>query len=140
MAFVNPGPEAIAALLEKIKMIAVVGLSPNASRPSYGVAKAMKTFGYQIIPVRPAVDEVLGEKAYASLDDVPVAVDCVDVFRNAAELDPIIDAAIRIKAPVVWIQEGIINEAAALRAQAAGITVVMDRCIYKDYIASKVGS
>ncbi len=140
MAFVNPGPEAIAALLEKIKTIAVVGLSPNASRPSYGVAKAMKTFGYQIIPVRPAVDEVLGEKAYASLDDVPVAVDCVDVFRNAAELDPIIDAAIRIKAPVVWIQEGIINEAAALRAQAAGITVVMDRCIYKDYIASKVGS
>ncbi len=140
MAFVNPGPEAIAALLEKIKTIAVVGLSPNASRPSYGVAKAMKTFGYQIIPVRPAVDEVLGEKAYASLDDVPVAVDCVDVFRNAAELDPIVDAAIRIKAPVVWIQEGIINEAAALRAQAAGITVVMDRCIYKDYIASKVGS
>lgn len=140
MAFVNPGPEAIAALLEKIKTIAVVGLSPNASRPSYGVAKAMKTFGYQIIPVRPAVDEVLGEKAYASLDDVPIAVDCVDVFRNAAELDPIIDAAIRIKAPVVWIQEGIINEAAALRAQAAGITVVMDRCIYKDYIASKVGS
>lgn len=140
MAFVNPGPEAIAALLEKIKTIAVVGLSPNASRPSYGVAKAMKTFGYQIIPVRPAVDEVLDEKAYATLDDVPVAVDCVDVFRNAAELDPIVDAAIRIKAPVLWIQEGIINEAAALRAQAAGITVVMDRCIYKDYIASKVGS
>lgn len=140
MSFVNPTPEAIAALLDQIKTIAVVGLSPKTSRPSYSVSRMMKSYGYQIVPVRPAVDEVLGEKAYATLDDLPMAVDCVNVFRNAAELDPVIDAAIRIKAPVVWIQEGIVNEAAALRAQAAGITVIMDRCIYKDYIAHKVST
>lgn len=137
MAFKNPSCEVIAQLLQRMQTIAVVGLSPNVGRPSHGVASAMQRFGYQIIPVRPAVDEVLGEKAYAELAWVPMAVDCVNVFRRAEELDAIVDATIRIKAPVLWIQEGIVNEAAAAKAQAAGITVVMDRCIYKDYVSSK---
>lgn len=137
MAFQNPPREAVAELFERIETIAVVGLSPNPTRPSYGVARAMQHFGFQIIPVRPAVDEVLGEKAYPELGKVPVKIDCVNVFRRAEELDAIVDAAIRIKAPVLWIQEGIVNEAAASKAQAAGITVIMDRCIYKDYVSSK---
>lgn len=140
MAFQNPGPEQIAALFESMRTIAVVGLSPNPARPSYGVSCAMQRFGYHIIPVRPAVSEVLGEKAYADLRQVPARVDCVNVFRRAEELIPIVDAAIAIGASILWIQEGIVNEAAALRAQAAGLTVVMDRCIYKDYMRSKAGT
>lgn len=135
MAFVNPSNEDIKALLQRVKNIAVVGLSPKPNRPSYAVSKAMQGFGYRIIPVRPAVTEVLGEKAYATLADVPEAIDLVDVFRAAEHIDEVVDECIRLKLPAIWIQEGIVNEPAAQRARDAGIFVVMDRCIYKDYVA-----
>ena len=123
------------ALLKRIKNIAVLGLSPKPGRPSNAVARAMQGFGFNITPVRPAVAEVLGQKAYASLRDVPGQIDLVDVFRAAEHLDAIVDECIALQLPAIWIQEGIINEAAAERARAAGMTVVMDRCIYKDYVA-----
>ena len=135
MAFTNPSSDEIRALLGRIKNIAVVGLSPKPGRPSYFVARAMQGFGYRIIPVRPAVSEVLGEKAHATLADVPEAIDLVDAFRAAEHIDELVDECIRLKVPALWIQEGIINEAAAERAREAGIFVVMDRCIYKDYVS-----
>jgi hypothetical protein len=135
VSFQNPDQAEIRALLGRVKRIAVLGLSPKPDRPSYFVARAMQGFGYQIVPVRPATTEVLGEKAYAALRDVPGPVDLVDVFRAAEHLDAIVDECIALKVPALWIQEGIVNEAAAGRARAAGITVVMDRCIYKDYVA-----
>lgn len=135
MSFVNPPPEVIRDLLKRVKTIAVVGLSPKPDRPSHQVARAMQGFGYRIIPVRPGVAEILGEKAYARLSDVPEPIDLVDVFRAAEHLDAIVDECIRLKIPALWIQEGIVNEAAARRAVEAGITVVMDRCLYKDYVA-----
>lgn len=135
MSFVNPPPEVVRDLLKRVKTIAVVGLSPKPDRPSHQVARAMQGFGYRIIPVRPGVAEILGEKAYARLSDVPEPIDLVDVFRAAEHLDAIVDECIRLKIPALWIQEGIVNEAAARRAAEAGITVVMDRCLYKDYVA-----
>lgn len=132
-AFVNPGLEEIRALLERAHTLAVVGLSPKPARPSYQVAQAMQNFGYRIIPVRPAVDAVLGEKAWPDLHDVPEPVDIVDVFRAPQHVDPVVDACIELQVPALWLQDGVINEAAALRAQQAGIFVVMDRCIYRDY-------
>lgn len=136
MAFANPSNEEIKAFLQRVKTIAVVGLSPKPNRPSYTVSRAMQGFGYRIIPVRPAVAEVLGEKAYATLADVPDSIDLVDVFRAAEHIDDVVDECIRLKIPAIWIQEGIVNESAAQRARAAGMFVVMDRCIYKDYVAS----
>ncbi len=135
MVFENPGADERRELLKKVKTIAVVGLSPKADRPSYGVAKAMQRFGYRIIPVRPALDQVLGEKAYPSLKDVPEKIDLVDVFRAAEHLDGVVDECLALNLPAIWIQEGIVNEAAAERAKTAGMTVVMDRCLYKDYVA-----
>ena len=134
LSFINPSPEARAALLNQVKTIAVVGLSPKSDRPSYVVAKAMQGFGFRIVPVRPATAEVLGEKAYARLADIPFPVDLVDVFRAPEYLDAIVDECLALKIPALWIQEGIVNEQAAQRAQQAGVTVVMDRCIYKDYL------
>ncbi len=134
MSFQNPDDAELRALLKKIRTIAVLGLSPKPDRPSYCVAKAMQGFGYTIIPVRPATAEILGQKAYATLRDVPDSVDLVDVFRAAEHLDAIVDECIALQLPAIWIQEGLINEAAAERARAAGMTVVMDRCIYKDYV------
>jgi predicted CoA-binding protein len=122
-------------LLKRIKTIAVVGLSPKPDRPSYGVAKALQRWGYRIVPVRPATAEVLGEKAYASLKDIPFPVDLVDVFRAAEHIPAVVDECLAIGAPALWIQEDIVHEAAAEKARAAGMTVVMDRCIYKDYMA-----
>lgn len=133
--FANPAPDEIRALLKKTRSIAVVGLSPQPARPSYFVAKAMQGFGYRIVPVRPAVSEVLGEQAYATLAEVPEKIDLVDVFRAAEHIDAIVDECLRLNIPAIWIQEGIINEPAAQRARDAGLTVVMDRCIYKDYVA-----
>lgn len=138
MAFTNPSGEEIRALLKRVKTIAVVGLSPKPNRPSYVVAKAMQGFGYRIIPVRPAVAEVLGEKAYAALADVARPIDLVDAFRAAEHIDELVDECIRLKIPALWIQEGIINESAAQRARDAGMFVVMDRCIYKDYVSLMV--
>jgi hypothetical protein len=132
--FENPTAQEICALLKRSKTIAVVGLSPQPARPSYGVAKAMQGFGFRIIPVRPLVAEVLGEKAYATLAAVPHSIDLVDVFRAAEHVDAMVDECIALKIPAIWIQQGIVNEAAALRARAAGMTVVMDRCIYRDYV------
>lgn len=135
MPFSNPKPEEIRALLKQAKTIAVVGLSPKPDRPSHTVARALQRFGYRIVPVRPAVDEVLGEKAYARLADIPFPVDLVDVFRAPEHVPAIVEAAIAIGAKALWLQEGVVNAEAAERAQAAGLTVVMDRCIYKDYLA-----
>jgi len=131
--FHNPPIESIIALLRHSKRIAVVGLSPRASRPSHVVASALQGYGYTIIPVRPAVDSVLGEKAYPDLYQVPGRIDLVDVFRAPQFIDPIVDACIARKIPVLWLQDGVVNETAATRAQANGITVIMDRCIYRDY-------
>ena len=133
-AFKNPSMDQIKDLLQQVKHIAVVGLSPKSKRPSHQVAKAMQGYGYHIIPVRPAVDEVLGEKAYASLDDVPDPIDLVDVFRAPDKIAPVIDSCIARGVKAVWLQDGVVNEVEAQRAQAAGMMVVMDRCVYRDYI------
>ncbi len=130
----NPTPDQIRSLLREVKTIAVVGLSPRAERPSYRVSRAMQGFGYRIVPVRPAVAEVLGEKAYARLSDIPFTVDLVDVFRNADEVGPIVDECIALGVKRLWLQDGVVNEEAAERARAAGITVVMDRCVWRDYL------
>jgi uncharacterized protein len=135
MAFANPNANAMRDLLQRVKTIAVVGLSPKPDRPSYGVAKALQRWGYRIVPVRPATAEVLGETAYASLKDIPFPVDLVDVFRAAEHIPALVDECLAIGAPALWIQEDIVHEAAAEKARAAGMTVVMDRCIYKDYLA-----
>ncbi len=135
MPYQPPTPDEIRSLLQGVKTIAVVGLSPRPDRPSHTVARALQRFGYRIVPVRPAVDEVLGEKAYARLADIPFPVDLVDVFRAPEHVPAIVEAAIAIGAKAIWLQEGVVHAEAAARAQAAGLTVVMDRCIYKDYIA-----
>jgi predicted CoA-binding protein len=115
------------------KTIAVVGLSHKRWRSSYGVSEYMQSSGYRIIPVNPAESEVLGEKAYATLDDVPVPIDIVNVFRRSEFVPEVVDAAIRIGAKCVWMQEGVIHEDAAAKARAAGLEVVMDRCILKEH-------
>ena len=132
--FANPSPDQIRSLLQEAKTIAVVGLSPRPDRPSYRVSRAMQGFGYRIVPVRPAVAEVLGEKAWACLSEIPFAVDMVDVFRAGDQIDPIVDECIALGVKRLWLQDGVINEAAAQRARAAGITVVMDRCVWRDYM------
>jgi predicted CoA-binding protein len=131
--FTNPDQQARCALLKSIKTIAVVGLSPNAARPSYGVSNAMQEFGFRVIPVHPAAKEILGEKVYPSLKDIPHPVDLVNVFRSAEFIDGVVDECLALGLKAIWIQEGIVNEAAAARALAGGMTVVMDRCIYRDY-------
>ncbi|MEK6591805.1 MAG: CoA-binding protein [Pseudomonadota bacterium] len=131
--FQNPDAQARCALLKSVKNIAVVGLSPNPARPSYGVARAMRGFGFNIIPVHPAAREVLGERAYPQLSEVPAPIDLVNVFRRAEFIDEIVDSCLALGIKALWIQEGIVNAPAALRAGAGGVTVVMDRCIYRDY-------
>ncbi|HET7923213.1 MAG TPA: CoA-binding protein [Gammaproteobacteria bacterium] len=135
MSFANPAPDRIRDLLQGARTLAVVGLSPNPARPSHGVARAMRGFGYKIIPVRPATDAVLGEPAVPDLKSLPGPVDIVDVFRAPEHVDDIVEDCIALKLPALWLQEGVVNEAAAQRARAAGMLVVMDRCIYKDYRA-----
>jgi len=134
MAFTNPSPEEIRALLERVRCIAVVGLSPKADRPSYKVAAALQGFGYRIVPVRPMAREILGEKVYADLASVPDKIDLVDVFRAPEQVDEVIDACIALQLPAVWLQDGVVNEAAAQRARTAGLMVIMDRCVYRDYV------
>jgi uncharacterized protein len=131
--FQNPTEAERCALLKSIRNIAVVGLSPNPSRPSHGVARAMQEFGFNIIPVHPTAAEVLGARVYRSLADVPLPVDLVNVFRRAQFIDEIVDNCLALKFKALWIQEGIVNKPAATRALAGGITVVMDRCIYRDF-------
>ena len=137
MSYVNPDDDVLRALFDRVKTIAVVGLSPQPARPSYRVAQAMQHYGYRIVPVRPRVDEVLGEKAYASLADIPFRVDLVDVFRAAEHLPAIVEQCLALHLPSIWIQEGIVAETAVLQAQAGGMVVVMDRCILKEYVRLK---
>ena len=130
-----PQSDRITDLLKEAKTIAVVGLSNNPMRPSHGVSAYMQNQGYRIIPVNPQIEECLGETAYASLLDVPDKIDIVDVFRRPEFVEEIVDQAIRLKVPAVWMQEGVIHEAAAEKARRAGIFVVMDLCILKEHRA-----
>ena len=123
----------ISEILHSARTIAVVGLSSKRYRPSYGVSEYMQKAGYRIIPVNPRVTEVLGEKAYPDLESVPEAIDIVDIFRRPEFVPEIVEAAIREGAKVIWMQEGVVHEAAARRAEEAGLIVVMDRCILKDH-------
>jgi hypothetical protein len=120
-------------LLASARTIAVVGLSNKRFRASYGVSEYLQSSGYRIIPVNPLETEVLGEKSYPDLDAVPEPVDIVDIFRRSELVPEIVDAAIRIGAKAVWMQEGVAHEEAAAKARAAGLAVVMDRCILKDH-------
>jgi uncharacterized protein len=141
--FVNPTAEEIARLLRAARIIAVVGLSADRTRPSHGVARALQRFGYRIIPVTPASESILGEPAVASLDQLPEVlgpderVDIVDVFRRPEHVPAIVADCIRLKLPALWLQEGVIDDAAAERAVQAGIFTVMDRCIFKERAALK---
>jgi len=129
----QPSDQQIKELLQKARTIAVVGLSSSRLRASYGVAQYMQSAGYRVIPVNPNEQQVLGEKAYARLEDVPEKVDVVDVFRRSEFVPEIVDAAIRIGARAIWMQEGVADEVAAQRARAAGLFVVMDTCILKEH-------
>jgi predicted CoA-binding protein len=118
-------------ILRKYRTIAVVGLSDNPMRPSHGVSQYMKGQGYKIIPVNPGHAQILGEKAYRSLEEIPEPVEIVNIFRRSEMIPPIVDSAIAIGAKAVWMQEGIVHEEAAEKARAAGLEVVMDTCILK---------
>ena len=120
-------------LIRNSRTIAVVGLSSKRYRPSYGVAEYMQRAGYRIIPVNPHETEVLGEKCYPSLEAIPGPVDIVDIFRRSEFVPEIVAAAIRMGAHAIWMQEGVVHEEAAKAARAAGLAVVMDRCILKDH-------
>jgi len=135
VVFSNPDDEALRGLLRRVVAIAVVGFSPKASRPSHSVSAAMQRFGYRIIPVRPMIRTGLGETAYPDLFSIPEPhqVDLVNVFRAPEHVLEIVDACIALGLRAIWFQEGVINEEAALRAQDAGISVVMDRCISREY-------
>ncbi|GJQ54089.1 MAG: CoA-binding protein [Rhodocyclaceae bacterium] len=130
--FCNPPSEEICALLREAKTIAVVGLSPNPARPAFRIAQALQRFGYRVIPVRPKVESVLGEKAYGSLSEVPEKIDLVDVFRAPEHVGPLVNECLRLGIRRIWLQDGVVNAAAADKAVAGGITVVMDRCIWRD--------
>jgi len=145
--FRNPSEAEIEQLLRRVQTIAVVGLSPIAKRPSYQVASQMQAFGYRIIPVRPAVESVLGEKAFATLLDVPEKIDLVDVFRAPEHVDALVEECMALRGRTdtaggaaqshpwaLWLQDGVVNEPAARRAREAGMTVVMNRCVYRDYL------
>lgn len=133
MAFTNPEPEEIKALLQRVKIIAVVGFSPKPGRASHGVAAQMQRFGFRIIPVRPGISEGLGEKAYPDLASVPEAIDLVDVFRSGKYIPEVVEQCLRLGIKNLWLQEGAEDEPSAERARAAGMTVVMGRCIMRDY-------
>jgi predicted CoA-binding protein len=136
--FVNPPAEEIAKLLRAARIIAVVGLSADRTRPSHGVARALQRFGYRIIPVNPAEESILGEPAVATLDQLPEVlgpderVDIVDVFRRPVHIAGIVADCIRLRLPALWLQEGVVDQAAAERAVQAGIFTVMDKCIFKE--------
>ncbi len=134
MAFANPSTDEIRALLMRVRTVAVVGLSPKPDRPSHKVASALQSFGFRIIPVHPMEKEILGEKVYPDLVSVPEPIDLVDVFRAPEQVGEVIDACIALQVPAVWLQDGVINEPAAQRARDAGLMVVMDRCVFRDYV------
>ena len=125
--------EAIEKILDECRTIAVVGLSSDPGRPSHGVASYMRRRGYEVIPVNPNETEVFGDKAYPALADVPAKIDLVDIFRRSSEAGKAVDEAIAVGAKAVWLQEGVIDEAAARRARDAGLLVVIDRCWLKEH-------
>lgn len=132
----NPAPEEMAELLRGSRNVAVVGLSDRPSRPSHGVARALQEYGFRIFPVNPTLEgSVLGEKPYASLEEIPEPVDIVDVFRRSDQVLPVAEAAVAIGARALWLQLGVINEQAASHATAHGLMVVSDRCLKIDYAA-----
>ena len=141
--FVNPPADEIAKLLRAARIIAVVGLSADRTRPSHGVARALQRFGYRVIPVNPNEESILGEPAIARLDQLPDVVgadervDIVDVFRRPEHIAGIVADCIRLQLPALWLQEGVVDQAAAERAVQAGIFTVMDRCIFKERAALK---
>ncbi len=130
-----PQSDPIGELLKSSKTIAVVGLSCSPLRASHGVAAYMQSHGYRIIPVNPQIQECLGEKAYTSLLEVPEKIDIVDIFRRPVFVEEIVDQAIQLKVPAIWMQEDVVDELAAEKARKAGIFVVMDRCILKEHQA-----
>jgi predicted CoA-binding protein len=130
---VTAAADPILEILKKYKTIAVVGLSSNPARPSFGVTEYMQSAGYRIIPVNPNETEVLGEKSYARLEDVPEKIEIVDVFRRSENVPPVVESAIRVGAKVVWMQLGVENAAVAERASAAGLIVVEDACILVEH-------
>lgn len=129
MAFTNPSDDELRQLLTSASTIAIVGASGNPERPSFGIMQRLQGAGFRVIPINPKESEILGEKAYGSLAEVPVPVDIVDVFRKAEDTPPIADEAVRIGARALWLQTGIENAETAARAAAGGLTVVMDTCI-----------
>jgi uncharacterized protein len=131
----TPQADSVTDLLEKAQTIAVVGLSGNPMRPSHGVTAYMQSQGYRIIPVNPHIESCLGEKAYASLLEVPEKIDIVNIFRRPDFVAEVVDQAIRLKVPAIWMQEDVIHEKAAEKARQAGIFVVMDSCILKEHRA-----
>lgn len=131
----SPQSDPIAELLQRSKTIAVVGLSRDPLRPSHGVTAYMQTHGYRIIPVNPKIEECLGERAYASLLEVPEKIDIVNIFRRPEFVEAIVDQAIRLEVPAIWMQEGVVHEKAAEKARQAGVFVVMDQCILKEHRA-----
>lgn len=131
--------ENIPQILKSFKKIAVIGISNKPDRPSHYVSYFMKEHGYQIYPVNPGLDEVLGEKCYPSLSAIPDEVEIVDIFRRAEFVDEIVEKAIEVNAKVIWMQQGIINENAAQKAIEAGLQVVMDRCIKTEYARLMMG-
>jgi predicted CoA-binding protein len=133
MAFANPSDEIIRSILAPLRSIAVVGCSPDSSRESHQVAAQLIARGHTVVPVNPFATEVLGRRCYPSLTAVPIPIEMVDIFRRSEEVGPVVDAAIAIRARIVWMQLGVIDVAAAARATAAGLTVVMDRCPAIEY-------
>ncbi len=130
-----PQSDPITELLKRSRTIAVVGLSDNPMRPSHGVSAYMQSQGYRIIPVNPQVAECLGEKSYASLLEIPEKIDIVNIFRRPEFVEEVVDQAIGLKVPAIWMQEDVIHERAAEKARKAGILVVMDLCILKEHRA-----
>jgi len=130
-----PDSDPIADLLKRSRTIAVVGLSNSPMRPSHGVSAYMQTQGYRIIPVNPTIHGSLGERSYASLLEVPEKIDIVNIFRRPEYVEEIVDQAIRLKIPAIWMQESVIHERAAEKARRAGVFVIMDRCILKEHKA-----
>jgi len=122
-----------ATILNNYHIIAMIGLSPDPNRPSHRVAKYLINHGYKVIPVNPDTQEILGIRSYSDMSSIPEPIEIVDIFRRSEEVMPIVDEAIKIGAKVVWMQEGVINEEAALRARDAGLLVVMDRCMLKEH-------
>jgi uncharacterized protein len=133
--FDNPGKPQIDAFLKRIRTIAILGLSETPGRPSYNVGKALQNFGYRIVPVNPTASEILGMRAWPDLESALTGagpVDVVDVFRRPEHVAGIVDDCIRLQVPALWLQEGVIDEAAARKARDAGIFTVMNRCMFRD--------